>query len=40
MIKPEDFTDVTYAVEEDAFAIITINRPERLTPSAAAPSTS
>ena len=29
MIKPEDFTDITYAVEEDAYAIITINRPER-----------
>ena len=29
MIKPDDFTDVTYAVEEDAFAVITINRPER-----------
>ncbi len=29
MITPEDFTDITYAVEEDAFAVITINRPER-----------
>ncbi|MFZ2502865.1 MAG: enoyl-CoA hydratase-related protein [Nocardioides sp.] len=29
MIGVEDFTDITYAVEEDAFAIITINRPER-----------
>ena len=29
MIKPEDFTDITYAVEEDAYAIITIYRPER-----------
>lgn len=29
VIKPEDFTDVTYVVEEDAFAIVTINRPER-----------
>ncbi|HEY7723588.1 MAG TPA: enoyl-CoA hydratase-related protein [Pedococcus sp.] len=30
MIKPEDYTDVTYAVEEDAFAVITINRPDRM----------
>jgi naphthoate synthase len=30
MIKPEEYTDVTYAVEEDAFAIITINRPDRM----------
>ena len=30
MIKPDEFTDVTYDVEEDAFAIITINRPERM----------
>ena len=30
VIKPDEFTDVTYAVEEDAFAIITINRPERM----------
>ena len=30
MIRPEDFTDVAYAVEEDAFAIITIDRPERM----------
>ena len=30
MIKPADFTDVTYDVEEDAFAIITINRPDRM----------
>jgi dihydroxynaphthoic acid synthetase len=30
VIRPEDFTDVTYHVEEDAFAIITINRPERM----------
>ena len=29
MIKPAQFTDVTYAVEEGAFAVITINRPER-----------
>jgi naphthoate synthase len=29
MIKVEDFTDVTYVVEEDSFAVITINRPER-----------
>jgi dihydroxynaphthoic acid synthetase len=26
----EDFTDITYAVEEDAFALITINRPTRM----------
>ena len=30
MIKPEEFTDITYAVEEDAYAIITINRPDRM----------
>ena len=30
MIPPEDYTDVTYAVEEDAFAVITINRPDRM----------
>lgn len=30
MIRPEDFTDVIYAVEEDTFAVITINRPERM----------
>jgi naphthoate synthase len=30
VINPETFTDVTYAVEEDAFAIITIDRPERM----------
>ncbi len=30
MLKPEDFTDVIYAVEEDAFAVVTINRPERM----------
>ncbi|MGH3332507.1 MAG: enoyl-CoA hydratase-related protein, partial [Nocardioidaceae bacterium] len=29
MIKPEEFTDVTYVVEEDAYAIVTINRPDR-----------
>lgn len=29
MLQPHEFTDVLYAVEEDAFAIITINRPER-----------
>src|SRR3954447_11041506 len=28
--QPDEFTDVTYAVEEDAFAVITINRPERM----------
>ena len=30
MIKPSQFTDTTFAVEEDAFAIITINRPDRM----------
>jgi dihydroxynaphthoic acid synthetase len=30
VIKPDDFTDVTYVVEEDAFAVITINRPDRM----------
>ncbi|MDF2145387.1 enoyl-CoA hydratase-related protein [Knoellia sp. p5-6-4] len=30
MIRPEDYTDLTYAVEEDAFAVITINRPDRM----------
>jgi len=30
MIKTNEFTDITYAVEEDSFAIITINRPERM----------
>jgi len=30
VITPDEFTDVTYAVEEDAFAIITINRPDRM----------
>jgi dihydroxynaphthoic acid synthetase len=30
MITPDDFTDVTYGVEEDLFAIITINRPDRM----------
>jgi naphthoate synthase len=29
VLKPDDFTDVTYTVEEDAFAVVTINRPER-----------
>jgi dihydroxynaphthoic acid synthetase len=29
-MKPAEFTDVTYAVEEDAFAVITINRPDRM----------
>ncbi len=28
--QPDEFTDVTYAVEEDAFAVITINRPDRM----------
>lgn len=27
---PEEFTDITYAVEEDTFAVITINRPDRM----------
>lgn len=30
MIKPEDFTDVTYTTEEDSYAVITINRPDRM----------
>ncbi len=30
MIMPEEFTDIRYAVEEDAFALVTINRPERM----------
>jgi naphthoate synthase len=30
VITPDEFTDVTYAVEEDAFAIITIDRPDRM----------
>jgi len=30
VIRPSQFTDTTYAVEEDAFAIITINRPDRM----------
>lgn len=30
MIKPTEFVDITYAVEEDAFALITINRPDRM----------
>jgi dihydroxynaphthoic acid synthetase len=30
VITPDDFTDVTYEVEEEAFAIITINRPDRM----------
>ncbi|MDQ3112587.1 MAG: enoyl-CoA hydratase-related protein [Actinomycetota bacterium] len=29
-MKPSQFTDTTFAVEEDAFAIITINRPDRM----------
>jgi dihydroxynaphthoic acid synthetase len=29
MIRPEEFTDVTYAVE-DTYAVITINRPDRM----------
>lgn len=30
MIEPAEFTDVVYAVEEDAYAIVTINRPDRM----------
>jgi dihydroxynaphthoic acid synthetase len=30
VITTDEFTDVMYAVEEDAFAIITINRPDRM----------
>jgi len=30
MIRPEDFTDVGYVVEEDAYAVITIDRPDRM----------
>jgi naphthoate synthase len=30
VITPEEFTDVSYAVEEDAFAVVTINRPDRM----------
>lgn len=30
MITPKDFTDITYAVEEDAYALVTINRPDRM----------
>jgi dihydroxynaphthoic acid synthetase len=30
MIKPNEFTDITYVVEEGSFAIITINRPEAM----------
>ncbi|HLR96993.1 MAG TPA: enoyl-CoA hydratase-related protein [Jiangellaceae bacterium] len=30
MIRPEEFQDITYGVEEDSFAIITINRPDRM----------
>ena len=29
MIHPKEFTDVTYEVEEDAYAVVTINRPDR-----------
>ena len=29
-MRIDEFTDVTYEVEEDSFALITINRPERL----------
>jgi naphthoate synthase len=30
MITPDEFTDITYAVDEDTYAIITINRPDRM----------
>jgi dihydroxynaphthoic acid synthetase len=30
VIQPDEFTDVTYVVEEDTFAIVTIDRPERM----------
>jgi len=30
VIEPAEFTDVVYAVEEDAYAIVTINRPDRM----------
>jgi naphthoate synthase len=30
MIRPEDYTDITYAVEEESFAVVTINRPDRM----------
>lgn len=30
MITTDEFTDITYVVEEDSFAIITIDRPERM----------
>lgn len=29
MLQPDEFTDVTYVVEEEAFAVVTINRPDR-----------
>ncbi|MBP2473012.1 naphthoate synthase [Crossiella equi] len=29
-MRTEDFTDITYAVDEDGAAVITINRPERM----------
>lgn len=30
MITPDEYTDITYVVEENAFAIITVNRPDRM----------
>lgn len=30
MIRPDEFQDITYEVEEGSFAIITINRPDRM----------
>jgi naphthoate synthase len=30
MIRPEDYTDITFAVEEESFAVVTINRPDRM----------
>jgi naphthoate synthase len=29
-MRIDEFTDITYAVEEDTYALVTINRPERL----------
>ena len=30
MIRPDEFTDITYVVEEDTYAVITIDRPDRM----------
>ena len=40
MIRPEDYTDITYAVEEESFAVVTINRPDRMNSFAGERSTS